>query len=79
LRQVHLIPAELLDELTAKGFSVAPGQIGDNMTTRGIDLVALPTESTDIQVLMGEDVVEIRGQRKHYEETFVIRSFTHSL
>jgi MOSC domain-containing protein YiiM len=43
LRQVHLIAAELLDELNASGFSVAPGQLGENITTRGIDLLALPT------------------------------------
>ena len=43
LRQVHLIQAELLDELKAKGFSVGPGQLGENITTRGVDLLALPT------------------------------------
>jgi MOSC domain-containing protein YiiM len=43
LRQVHLLQAELLDELQARGFAVAPGEIGENVTTRGIDLLALPT------------------------------------
>ena len=43
LRQVHLLQAELLDELNASGFSVGPGQLGENITTRGIDLLALPT------------------------------------
>ena len=43
LRQVHLIQAELLDELNATGFSVEPGQLGENITTRGVDLLALPT------------------------------------
>ncbi len=42
LRQVHLIHEELLDELRAGGFQVAPGVIGENITTRGIDLLALP-------------------------------------
>jgi MOSC domain-containing protein YiiM len=42
LRQVHLIAAELHDELTARGFAVAPGDLGENVTTRGVDLVALP-------------------------------------
>jgi len=42
LRQVHLIHAELHDELRAKGFPVAPGQMGENVTTRGIDLLGLP-------------------------------------
>ena len=43
LRQVHLIHAELHDELRARGFDVAPGQMGENITTRGVDLLALPT------------------------------------
>lgn len=42
LRQVHLIQAELLDELAGQGFSVAPGDMGENITTRGVDLLALP-------------------------------------
>src|SRR5579862_4211044 len=43
LRQVHLIHAELHDELEAAGFTVLAGQMGENVTTRGIDLLALPT------------------------------------
>ncbi|WP_144765840.1 MOSC domain-containing protein [Curtobacterium sp. 9128] len=43
LRQVHLIHAELFDEVAAAGFAVAPGQMGENVTTRGIDLLGLPT------------------------------------
>jgi MOSC domain-containing protein YiiM len=43
LRQVHLLHAELLDELAAAGFRVGPGQIGENVLTRGIDLLGLPT------------------------------------
>lgn len=43
LRQVHLIHAELHDELRAAGFHVAPGQMGENVTTRGVDLLGLPT------------------------------------
>ena len=42
LRQVHLIHEELHEELRAGGFQVAPGAIGENITTRGIDLLALP-------------------------------------
>ena len=42
LRQVHLIPAELFDELAQAGFTVGPGQLGENLTTRGIDLLDLP-------------------------------------
>lgn len=42
LRQVHLLQAELLQELNAKGFEVLPGSLGENMTTTGIDLMGLP-------------------------------------
>lgn len=43
LRQVHLIHAELFDELAADGFTVGPGQLGENITTSGIGLLDLPT------------------------------------
>jgi MOSC domain-containing protein YiiM len=43
LRQVHLIHSELLDELSSKGFSVKAGELGENVLTHGIDLLALPT------------------------------------
>ena len=43
LRQVHLIHAEPHDELRARGFDVAPGTMGENVTTRGVDLLGLPT------------------------------------
>ncbi len=42
LRQVHLIHAELHDELREHGFTVSPGEMGENITTRGIDLLGLP-------------------------------------
>ncbi len=42
LRQVHLVHAELHDELRDAGFSVSAGQMGENITTRGIDLLGLP-------------------------------------
>jgi MOSC domain-containing protein YiiM len=42
LRQVHLIATELLDELTAAGFDLSPGDLGENVTTRGMDLLTLP-------------------------------------
>ncbi len=42
LRQVHLLQAELIEELAAKGFTLAPGDIGENVTTSGLDLLALP-------------------------------------
>ena len=43
LRQVHLMHAELFDELAGQGFDVGPGQLGENVTTRGVDLLNLPT------------------------------------
>lgn len=42
LRQVHLLHAELFDELAGKGFIVSPGQMGENITTHNIELLALP-------------------------------------
>ncbi|KAA6464981.1 MOSC domain-containing protein [Acidobacteria bacterium AB60] len=42
LRQVHLIQSELFEELALAGFEVHPGQMGENVTTRGIDLLSLP-------------------------------------
>lgn len=41
-RQVHLIHAELLDEMLSKGYVVHPGDLGENITTRGLDLLSLP-------------------------------------
>ncbi|MEM8695867.1 MAG: MOSC domain-containing protein [Pseudomonadota bacterium] len=42
LRQVHLIHAELFEELAGQGFAVSPGDMGENITTHGIDLLGLP-------------------------------------
>ena len=42
LRQVHLIPAEIHDLLAEQDLPVAPGQMGENVTTRGVELLALP-------------------------------------
>jgi MOSC domain-containing protein YiiM len=61
LRQVHLIHAELFDELHAMGFAVKSGDLGENVTTEGIDLLALPT-GTRLQ-LGASAVVEITGLR----------------
>ena len=43
LRQVHLIHRELFAQLASAGFTVLPGQIGENVTTEGVDLLCLPT------------------------------------
>ncbi|HWK42685.1 MAG TPA: hypothetical protein VNR60_12235 [Croceibacterium sp.] len=42
LRQVHIIHAELFEDLREAGFSVSPGDLGENVTTQGINLLALP-------------------------------------
>jgi MOSC domain-containing protein YiiM len=61
LRQVHLIHTELFDELRVKGFSVQPGDLGENVTTSGIDLLALPS-GTRLH-LGATAVVEVTGLR----------------
>ena len=61
LRQVHLMHAELFDELHAKGFDVSPGLMGENVTTRGLDLLALPTGAR--LHIGGGAIVEITGLR----------------
>ena len=61
LRQVHLIHAELHDELRETGFAIAAGQLGENVTTRGIDLLRLPRGSL---LHLGEEaIVEVTGLR----------------
>jgi len=61
LRQVHLIHAEFHDELKANGFNVSAGQMGENITTRGLDLLDLPT-GTRLH-LGSAAIVEITGLR----------------
>jgi MOSC domain-containing protein YiiM len=61
LRQVHLMHAELFDELRAKGFVVRSGELGENVTTSGIDLLALPA-GTRLH-LGASAVVELTGLR----------------
>lgn len=61
LRQVHLIHSELFDELFEKGFEVSAGQLGENITTSGIDLLSLPTGA---KLIIGDSaVVKITGLR----------------
>jgi hypothetical protein len=61
LRQVHLIHGELHDELAVRGFAVGPGAMGENITTRGIDLLGLPVRT---RLRLGASaVVEITGLR----------------
>jgi len=60
LRQVHLLHAELLEELAARGFRVGPGDIGENILTRGLDLLNFPTD-TILQI--GSTKLRITGLR----------------
>jgi MOSC domain-containing protein YiiM len=61
LRQVHLIHAELFDELRETGFTISPGQMGENVTVRGVDLLALPSGA---RLHLGQAaVVEVTGLR----------------
>ena len=61
LRQVHLVASELFTEVADQGFSVGPGDIGENVTTAGLDLVRLPVGSI---VRLGPDaLVALTGLR----------------
>lgn len=60
LRQVHLLQVELLDELVAAGFALAPIDLGENITTRGLDLLALPRGA---RLHIGDAVIEVTGLR----------------
>ena len=61
LRQVHLIHQELLDELSARGFMVEPGSLGENITTLGLDILALPQRAR--LHVGGRAIIEITGLR----------------
>jgi MOSC domain-containing protein YiiM len=61
LRQLHLMHAELFDELRAAGFTVSAGQMGENVTTSGIDLLGLPTGAR--LHLGSEAIIEVTGLR----------------
>jgi len=61
LRQVHLIHEELFDELRQAGFSVCAGDMGENVTTRGLDLLSLPKGA---RLHIGDEaLIEITGLR----------------
>ncbi len=61
LRQVHLLQGELHDELEAEGFKVGPGDIGENITTRGVDLLSLATGT--VLCLGGQALIALTGLR----------------
>ncbi|WP_331766995.1 MOSC domain-containing protein [Embleya sp. NBC_00896] len=72
LRQVHLIHAELHEELAADGYAVTAGDLGENVTTRGVDLLALPTGTL---LHLGEEaVVEVTGLRNPCPQINAFRS-----
>ena len=60
LRQVHLIHSELHDQLHARGFQVRAGEMGENVTTCGLDLLALPVGA---RLQIGQAILEITGLR----------------
>lgn len=65
LRQVHLIHAELLDQLAEAGHHVRPGELGENVTTRGLDLLALPVGT---RLTLGSAVITVTGLRNPCEQ-----------
>jgi MOSC domain-containing protein YiiM len=61
LCQVHLLHSEVFDEVRAKGYEVVPGQLGENVCTRGLDLLGLPTGT---KLAVGDEVLlEVTGIR----------------
>ena len=71
LRQVHLIHSELHDELREAGFRVGAGQMGENITTRGVDLLGLPLGT---RLLIGDAaVLEVTGLRSPCVQLDVIQ------
>ncbi len=66
LRQVHLIHSEFHDELNASGFHVSAGEMGENVTTRGVDLLGLPTGT--LLYLGSSAVVKVTGLRNPCEQ-----------
>ncbi|NEX20706.1 MOSC domain-containing protein [Thiorhodococcus mannitoliphagus] len=61
LRQVHLVQSELFEALAARGFAIDPGGMGENITTRGIDLLSLP-QGTELTV-GAQVVIQLTGLR----------------
>ena len=71
LRQVHLMHAELFDQMAELGMSVKPGQMGENITTRNIDILSV-ARGTHLKI--GDAIIEITGLRnpcKHLNKVAV--------
>ncbi|MBL1421053.1 MAG: MOSC domain-containing protein [Alphaproteobacteria bacterium] len=66
LRQIHIIQSELFDELRDKGFEVKAGDMGENITTRGMDLLGLPRGT--LPHIGDEAIVEVTGLRNPYSQ-----------
>jgi MOSC domain-containing protein YiiM len=66
LRQVHLMHAELFDELREHGFDLVPGVMGENITTSGLDILGLPRGT--VLRLGSEAVIEVTGLRNPCEQ-----------
>src|SRR6476619_4452563 len=60
-RQVHLIASELFTELASSGFNIAPGNLGENVTTAGLDLIKFPLGTR--LLIVKSAVVELTGLR----------------
>ena len=72
LCQVHLFAAEMLEELAAAGFAISPGDLGENILVRGLDLLTLPT-GTRLH-LGNEAIVEVTGLRTPCSQVDKFRS-----
>lgn len=70
LRQVHLIHAELLEDLREAGHDVRPGELGENITTRGLDLLGLPVGS---RLVIGDALITVTGLRNPCEQINAFR------
>lgn len=60
VRQVHLIHSELFDTVAHAGYIVKPGELGENITTEGIDLLGLPVGA---RLSIGDTVITVTGLR----------------
>jgi MOSC domain-containing protein YiiM len=72
LRQVHLIPSEFFDEAREQGYELAQGDLGENVLTAGLDVLALPR---DTRLHLGEQaVVRVTGLRNPCQQINDFRS-----
>jgi MOSC domain-containing protein YiiM len=72
LRQVHLLHSELLEALINQGYKVGAGVLGENITTTGVDLLSLSTNT--VLKIGTETQIKITGLRNpcaqldHYQK-----------